>query len=153
MKQILLNLIEDTKDIEEFTENGTGYAPILGRKRAVNKVLNNVSLVYDDRHVITNFAPKIMQSPLQIGRTIWVVDGDYIYEFKIMFLGAHSLLTDDEYLNSDSWELQYDDYGRKWFCSLEGAMDELSNLRDCDVAEIAKDDEGVWKAPEKKEGE
>lgn len=153
MKQILLTLIEDTKDIEDFADKGTGYAPILGRKRAINKVLNEVNVVYDDRHVVEKFSPRIMQSPLQIGKTIWVVEGDYIYEYKIMFLGGHSLLTDDEYLNSESIELQYDDYGRKWFSSLEGAMDELSNLWDCDVAEIVKEDEGIWRAPEKEKKE
>lgn len=148
MKQILLNLIEDTKDIEDFAENGIGYAPILGRQNALEKDFNATMFV----HNVFDYMPsKILRSPLQIGKQIWTVEKDGVYTSKIAFLGERSLLTDDKSLDWEDRELKYFYYGYYWFDDLKKAVKQFAYFHDCDVKEIVQDKEGIWRAPEKKE--
>lgn len=150
MKQILLNLIEDTKDIEDFTENGAGYAPILGRQCALEKEFNATMVVFN---VFEYMPSKIMRSPLQIEKQIWTVEKDGVYTSKIAFLGERSLLTDDKSLDWEDRELEYRYYGCYWFDDLDKALAKFADFHDCEVKEIVQDKEGIWRAPEKKEEE
>lgn len=150
MKQILLNLIEDTKDIEDFDKNGAGYAPILGRQNALDKDFNATMFV---RNVFDYMPSKIMRSPLQIGKQIWTVEKDGVYTSKIAFLGERSMLTDDKSLDWEDRELEYRYYGYYWFDDLKKALQKFAYFHECDVDDIKEDAEGIWRAPEKKEEE
>lgn len=150
MKQILLNLIEDTKDIEDFTRNGMGYAPIIGRARALEKEPNVTRIVYEDKHL--DLPGKVMNTPLAIGKRIWTIEGNTLYPAKIAFLGEHSLITDEEDLDWEDRTLKYKQYGVSWFSSESEALEALAIDYECDVEELIKDYDGTWRAPEKKEG-
>lgn len=143
MKQILLTFIEDTKDIENFVEYGTDYAHILGRNIGIDKGPEGFPTIKYD--LDCSLPSRALESPLQIGKAIWVVKDDGVYPSKIAFLGERSLLVEDLCTNG---ELQYSGYGSTWFDDMKDALKCFAADHDCEVSELIEDVKGVWRALE-----
>ena len=102
------------------------------------------------KQILLNLIEATKDMPLQIGKRIWTVEKDGVYASKIAFLGERSLLTDDKSLDWEDRELKYRYYGYYWFDDLEKALEQFAYFHDCEVKDIVKDAEGIWRAPEKK---
>lgn len=140
MKQILVNILENTDDIKRFVESGIGYAEIAKTQKGVSKDKTFNACIVNAPYMC--LPQPVEQTMLAIGKRIWVVGDDGVYPEEIAFLGGHSLL-----IKRSLCEYEYDDYRYKWFASISEALEKLASDLDCDADDIKEDAEGIWWAP------
>ena len=80
----------------------------------------------------------------RLNRTIYCIYENCIFKTKVMFLGEYSFIQ-EEFGNAyeeESWEYNYDDYGRTWFTSFEKAKAKM--LEDKPNKKLVKTGINFW---------
>ena len=144
MKQILVNILEDTDDIRRFVDGGIGYAEIAKTHKAVIKRMALDARIVDAPFMCLPSQAK--HTMLAIGKRIWAVGEDGAHPEEIAFLGEHSLLTKDGLR-----EYKYNDYRYKWFDAISEALDMVAAKTGCDMDDVVEGADGIWRAPKKEQ--